>query len=262
MPGKHNAGGCGCCDDCLDPTCSINGVIAGDDVTITWSSTNADTLTLTIVDNDGVVTVTNLATASGSTLYVGGACGRYTLRVVNECEGQADKEATCEWVNLCASDVCGNCVGGTTPSSFTVQFSSVSALGALDCDCDTNRCPQFDNSFVVSGGVSGCTWTGGPFGSATAACTADSSSKPPFYLDLEVKKGDCDGNNTNNVYAILSVRYSVVDPHTCIEYPNFQRLLGSSVDFVDCEATVPGAYTPCSLSILERRMCAGDVSVS
>lgn len=254
-----------CCDEedqCVDPTCSINGVVAGDDVTITWSSTNADTLTLTIVDRFGVITVTNLGSPSGSTFYSGGACSRYTLRVVKDCEGQADRVATCEWLDLCASDVCGNCQVNTTPSSFVVQFSGVSALGTPGCDCDASRCPQFDNSFAVSNGGSGCVWSGGPFGGFVPACSADSSSKLPFYIDLTVKKGDCDDNNTNNVYAIVSVRYNVLDPHVCVEYPAFQKLLGASTDFVDCGATVPGAYTPCSLFFLERRMCAGDVSVS
>lgn len=253
-----------CCCVCVDPPeCTLTatgGGTPGGNITLTWTTTGADTVT--IYDDDA--TLISSAKNGTSVLVSGGACKTYTLTATNDCG-----ETICEYDDPCPSEHCGLCEDNA-PSTFTVTLVN---NGVNDPDCcnqvtnESDRCDQFDGSFTVSSaGGNECEWVGGPFGTAwTCRFFPTPLSRPQWYLRIKVQYGDCDGNNMSDIYAIVGVTYVTVDPEPCPDFMAYQKLLGEDVDLVDCLALIPGGtYTQCAVDgvLITSQLCDVDLSVS
>jgi hypothetical protein len=188
---------------------------------------------------------------------VGGACRNYVLYATNACG-----TTQCLVADSCTGGNCSKCQSGTNSTSYTVTFANQALHDECDCDHDdvVGRCAEFDGSFTVTG--SGCEWTGGPFGGQLICGTFPHQYvRRPWRIYLKVQQGDCAGMNLANVYAILGISYTVTDPSDCADMQLYQKLLGTNVSQVDCDATIPGTYTPCGLTPVSW-LCDVDVSLA
>lgn len=213
-PGCSNVNCCGCTEP---PTCTLSesgGGTSGGDVNLTWTTSGADTVE--VRDEDNVL----ISTQKNATNYpvTGGACKTYTLTATNACG-----TTTCSDTDYCPDPQCNGCQLGTMPTSFTVQLTNNGVLTNCDCDAATaaSGCSEFSGTFVVSGGGASCEWSGGYFGTGVF-CTF---SRGKWKLFLNIIQGGCNGNDTGNYYAIVTVSYSTIDPVTCLDVHRFQKVL-------------------------------------
>lgn len=244
---KQDNPGCDCCD-CVLPECTLTGAgggSVGGNVNLTWTTVGADTVT--IYDDD--LTLISTALNGTSVLVSGGACKTYTLTATNVCGN-----SVCTYLNSCPDPACSNCLLDTGPDTLTVIFTNNGRLNNCGCTDGVvdSRCAQFDGSFTVTQSVSGCEWTGGPFGSSVF-CEINRNT---WSIRVVVQYGDCDGNDTGNLYAHVIVSYSVVDPPTCRDLPAFSKLLGAYR--ADCD-TVTGVYDRC---LIETPLCDIECEVA
>jgi hypothetical protein len=143
MPGKHNAGGCGCCDDCPLPvvTCSYDDM-SGE---VTYSVTGADTANLE------------------ETCYVSGVPGTPTLSSISLTGGAGGSSFTpssnCVYrviaINECGTTTktCGGCLCGGIPTiGLLVEVSGVP--DTFSCVID-----HYDNTGALYGTVT-YSWSG------------------------------------------------------------------------------------------------------
>jgi hypothetical protein len=153
MPGKHNAGGCGCCGGC---ECTLSGATSGDDVLLTWTTDGEDLGSVEITDSLGNVISTD---ESGTDVLVpGGKCREYTLSMTcssgtvtkvciytNTEEPSSTDECQCAEPDDLVLHVCPQI-------QVTISGTATEVPGMTGCEPTSYHCYDFSGTYNLNCG--------------------------------------------------------------------------------------------------------------